>query len=65
MALLLHTTDDVNLTVAFEPCCEPALDASSGSPVCEACGWLEEDHAVRRDRFFAGALAGASSAASS
>jgi hypothetical protein len=37
--------DGVAPPVRFEPCAEFRIDHASSWPVCDACGWLDEDHA--------------------
>ena len=37
--------DDIAAPVRFEPCAEFRIDHASSWPVCDACGWLDEDHA--------------------
>jgi hypothetical protein len=32
--------------VRFEPCAEFRVDHASVWPVCEACGWLDDDHSA-------------------
>jgi hypothetical protein len=32
--------------VRSEPCAEVRVDPASAWPVCEACGWLDDDHAA-------------------
>jgi hypothetical protein len=43
----LHETespDDLAPTVRIEPCATFLADDASAWTVCDACGWLEEDH---------------------
>jgi hypothetical protein len=32
--------------VRFEPCAEFRVDHTAAWPVCDACGWLADDHAA-------------------
>jgi hypothetical protein len=36
---------DIAPPVRFEPCAEFRVDPTASSPVCDACGWLDADHA--------------------
>jgi len=37
-------TDLEAVETSLEPCVSFAVDPSERSPVCTACGWLEEEH---------------------
>lgn len=38
---------DGGVVTLLEPCVTFAANPTSGSPVCAACGWLEEEHGDR------------------
>jgi hypothetical protein len=40
------TLDGIAPPVRSEPCVEARVDHASAWPVCEACGWLDDDHAT-------------------
>jgi hypothetical protein len=37
--------DGIAPQVRFEPCAEFRIDPTASWPVCDACGWLDGDHA--------------------
>jgi hypothetical protein len=37
--------DGIAPPVRFEPCAEFRIDLTASWPVCDACGWLDSDHA--------------------